>query len=148
MHDINSIVQNPQKYKYYLEIRNENPLIIDQVLEINKKRKELINQLNNLRNQKNKISDKIGRKQYSTEEEKQTLINESNLIDSEIKQLEPVLSEVEENIKNLLLNIPNIVYEDVPIGKDSNDNVIVYEEKFDLKFDFEPLPHWDLAEKL
>ncbi|MFN3478042.1 MAG: serine--tRNA ligase [bacterium] len=148
MHDINSIVQNPQKYKYYLEIRNENPFIIDQILEINKKRKELINQLNNLRNQKNKISDKIGRRQYSTEEEKGSLINDSNLIDNEIKQIEPVLNEVEENIKNLLLNIPNIVYEDVPAGKDSNDNVIVYEEKFDLKFDFEPLPHWDLAEKL
>lgn len=148
MHDLNLITQNYQKYKYYLEIRNENPSIIDQVLEINKKRKELINQINSLRSQKNKISDQIGKRQYSNEEERQNLIHQSNTIDQNLKELEPVLSEIETNIRNLLLNIPNIVCEDVPIGKDSNDNVVVLQEGDLPSFDFDPLPHWQIAENL
>ncbi|MCX7757999.1 MAG: serine--tRNA ligase [bacterium] len=148
MHDLNLISQSPTKYKHYLEVRNENPLIIDQIMEINRKRKELINQLNNLRNQKNTISDKIGRKQYSDDKEKQQLIQQSNTIDQEIKSLEPVLSEIEESIKHLLLIVPNVVCDDVPIGKDSTDNIIVYNEGEEPVFSFEPLPHWEIAENL
>lgn len=148
MHDLNSITQNPQKYKHYLEMRNENPFLIDQILEINRKRKELINQINNLRNQKNTISQKIGRKQYQDEQEKQNLIHQSNQIEHEIKNIEPVLNEVEENLKNILLNIPNIILDDVPIGKDSSENVVLYSEGEVPYFDFDPLPHWEIAERL
>ncbi|MCS7165265.1 MAG: serine--tRNA ligase [Candidatus Calescibacterium sp.] len=148
MHDINLITQNPQKFKYYLEIRNEDPSIIDRLLEINSQRKELITKINNLRNQKNNISDKIARKQYSSEEERQLLVKDSNLLDREIKDLEPILSEVEQSMKNILLNIPNIVAEDVPVGKDSNDNQIIYTEEEGLTPNFDPLPHWEIAEKL
>jgi len=148
MHDLNLITQNAEKYKYYLQIRNENPKIIDQILEINRKRKELISTINNLRSQKNSISEKIGRKQYSNEQEKQELINESNKIDQEIKNLEPVLNEIEENLKNILLNVPNIVSPDVPVGKSSDENVVVYEEGEKPAFDFEPLPHWEIAENI
>lgn len=148
MHDLNLISQNPTKYKRYLEIRNENPVIIDQIMEINRKRKELINQLNNLRNQKNTISDKIGKRQYLDDNEKQQLIQQSSAIDQEIKSLEPVLSEIEENIKHLLLVVPNVVCDDVPLGKDSADNIIVYNEGEEPMFNFEPLPHWEIAENL
>lgn len=148
MHDLNLITQNAEKYKYYLKIRNENPKIIDQILEINRKRKELISTINNLRSQKNSISEKIGRKQYSNEQEKQELINESNRIDQEIKNFEPVLNEIEENLKNVLLNIPNVVNDDVPVGKSSDENVVVYEEGEKPVFNFEPLPHWEIAENM
>ncbi|MEN3015003.1 MAG: serine--tRNA ligase [bacterium] len=148
MHDVNQIVQKPDKYKYFLEIRNEDPQIIDQIIRLNKHRKELINQINNLRSQKNLISEKIGKKDYKTDNERQELILLSNEIDTQIKQLEPELEVTQKKLNEILVTIPNIVYEDVPVGKDSSENVIVYSEGEEWIPDFEPLPHWELAEEL
>jgi seryl-tRNA synthetase len=146
MHDINLIAKDPAKYKYYLKIRNEKEEIIDNLLNINRERKELISKINDLRSAKNNISRLIGHRKYSTEQEKEKLINESLKIDQELQALEPVLNELENNLKYLLMLIPNVVDEDVPIGKDSSDNVIVYQEGEIIEK--EVLPHWEIGEKL
>jgi len=146
MHDINLIAKDPAKYKYYLKIRNEKEEIIDNLLNINRERKELISKINDLRSAKNNISRLIGHRKYSTEQEKEKLINESLKIDQELQALEPVLNELENNLKHLLMIIPNVVDEDVPIGKDSSDNVIVYQEGEIIEKEI--LPHWEIGEKL
>jgi len=146
MHDLNLISKNPEKYKYYLKIRNEDEKIIDQVVDLNKKRKELVTKINNLRSKKNDISFQIGTKNLQ-KEERESLITQSNLLDKEIKEFEITLDKIDSDLRNLLLNIPNIVSDDVPIGKDSEDNVVVYIEG-DTTIDFDPLPHWEIAQNL
>jgi len=146
MHDVNLISKEPDKYKYYLRIRNEDEAIIDKVLELNKKRKELITNVNNLRSKKNDISFQIGTKSLQSEE-RVALIEQSNALDTQIRELENLLNSVENELHNVLLNIPNVVSEDVPVGKDSNDNVVVSSEG-DIFSEFDPLPHWEIAQEL
>lgn len=73
------------------------------------------------------------------------IIEETKKIGDDIKSFEEKLKELEPQITNLLLRIPNIPAADVPIGKDENDNVVVKTWGQRKTFDFSPLPHWELG---
>jgi seryl-tRNA synthetase len=62
-----------------------------------------------------------------------------------IKTLDGRVSEVEEQLQEAMLQMPNMPHESVPIGKDDSENVVVRTEGEPHEFDFEPLPHWDLG---
>ena len=76
------------------------------------------------------------------------LIAEMRTVGDEIKELDTKLREVEVKLDQILLSIPNIPHESVPIGEDEEDNVEIRKWGEVRQFEFEPKPHWDVAGNL
>ncbi|WP_297887768.1 serine--tRNA ligase [Sulfurihydrogenibium sp.] len=148
MLDIKLIRENPDFVKERLSTRDPSyPSMIDKVLEIDQERREIIKKIEHLRAERNEKSKlfPIYKKEGKDVSEIQERVRQ---IGDEIKELEDKLSEKEEEFNNLMLYIPNIPAPDVPIGKDENDNVEIRRWGEPRKFDFEPLPHFEIGEKL
>src|SRR5699024_3130857 len=69
-------------------------------------------------------------------------------VGQKIKELDTELEQVEEKLNHLLISIPNIPHESVPIGEDEDDNVEVRQWGEKPDFSFEPKAHWDIANEL
>jgi seryl-tRNA synthetase len=81
-------------------------------------------------------------------EDASSLISHMKTVSARIKELEAELPEVVEELNNLLLLIPNIPHESVAVGLDSDDNPVIKEWGEIRDFEYPPLPHWELGEKL
>jgi len=110
-------------------------------------RRTVLSEIEELRHKRNVVSDQIAtmKKEGLDSEE---FVLEMRDVSKKIKQLDRSLSEYEEKINAILLEIPNIPHQSVPIGKDESDNSIIKTEGQVPEFDFEPLPHWTLGENL
>ncbi len=147
MLDIKTIRQNPAKVELALKTRGE-VIDIRGLLSLDKKRRELIQKADVLKAKRNTFSQKIARskaegKDYPTMDTKQMREISETIkdIDSEIRQLE-------EKIKLVLLEIPNIPHESVPIGENEEQNKIKRHWGDKPGFDFIPRPHWEIGESL
>jgi len=110
MLDIKFIRENPEKVKE--ACKNKNITVdVDKVLELDKKKRELLTQVEQLRSQQNKLG-KDNRE-------------EGKKLKEEIKKLEPELAEIEKNLTGLLLQVPNVPLDDVPVGASEADNKII-----------------------
>ncbi|MCX7771317.1 MAG: serine--tRNA ligase [Proteobacteria bacterium] len=117
---------------------------------LDEKRRLLIKRTEDLRAERNSLSQTIGKKkkENSAELEIEQIKQRVNEISEEIKTLETELSDIENEHRQLILSIPNMPHNSVPIGKSSEDNVVVRTYGEPKKFPFEPKPHWELGEKL
>lgn len=117
---------------------------------LDEKRRTLIKKTEDLRAEKNNLSQLIGKKKKegSNETELDILKQKVNNISEEIKILEQELNDIENEHRQLVLNIPNIPHSSVPIGKNSEDNVVIRTYGEPRKFNFEPKPHWEIGETL
>jgi seryl-tRNA synthetase len=113
--------------------------------EVDEKRRKLISRSEHLRSEKKRITKEIGmmrRQQKDTQElEKQTTV-----FNEEISRIEKDLAVAESVFQEMLLNIPNLIDESVPIGKDETDNQVVREWGSKPSFEFQPRSHWELGE--
>ncbi|AEH51761.1 serine--tRNA ligase [Pseudothermotoga thermarum] len=149
MIDIKLIRENPDFVKKALENRNYDPKMVDEVLELDKKYRALTTELNQLRAQRNNISKLVAQaKAAGKEDEVVSLTSQGKQISERIDAIEDEQKQIEAKIKNLLLYIPNVPDSSVPIGKDETFNVEVRRWGEPRKFDFEPLPHWEIGPKL
>ena len=116
MLDINFIRQNPEKIKE--ACKNKNVIIsVDLVLDLDKEKREIMTEMETLKAEQNKIS--RGGK------ENNVLITQAKEIKEKIKQMEPELEKIETELNDLLLQLPNIPFDDVPVGKDDSENVVL-----------------------
>lgn len=138
MLDINFIRENSQKVKEACE-KKQVKVDVDKILELDKKKRELITNLENLKAKQNKIS------RASHDE---TTINKARELKEKFKELEPELEKVEKELNVLLILLPNIPFDDVPVGKDDSGNVIVRQVGKKPKFSFEPKDYMQLGEAL
>lgn len=117
---------------------------------LDEKRRTLIKKTEDLRAEKNNLSQLIGKKKKegSNETELDILKQKVNNISEEIKILEQELNDIENEHRQLVLSIPNIPHSSVPIGKNSEDNVVIRAYGEPRKFNFEPKPHWEIGETL
>jgi len=130
-----------------LRKRNYDLEILDRILEIDARRRELIRKTDELRALKNEKSKLIG--QFKREGKPiDDILVELREIDRQLEELEEERKKVEEEFWYLWSMIPNIPHESVPVGPDESANVEVRRWGEIPQFDFEPLPHWDLGEKL
>ena len=146
MLDIKFIRNNIEEVEEMLKARNMD-MDLSEFKELEEKRRKLIREVEDLkalRNEKSKELGKLKKEGKLTDD----LRAEMQALSDKIKNLDSQLREIEEKIQNIILNIPNMLHESVPFGKDENDNVVykVYGEK--PEFDFEPKPHWDIGENL
>jgi len=114
---------------------------------IDRKRREILPVLENLRHRRNKVSEEIARMKREGQDAT-PLISEMKKVSQEIKEKEAALSEIDEQLKPILMVIPNIPHDSVPVGRDETSNPVIRTWGRQPEMQFEPLPHWEIGEKL
>ena len=146
MLDLRFIRSNLDKVKEMLKNRGYD--LDTSVFEsVDKERREILATLESLRHQRNSVSDHIAAMKKKGEDASQ-IIAEMKKVSAEIKEREVELSRVEDKINPFLMIIPNIPHESVAIGVDENDNPEIRKWGEIREMDFEPLPHWEIGERL
>lgn len=149
MLDIKFIRENSELVKAGLASKNEFNKV-DELLDIDKKRRELITKTEELKSRKNKVSAdiaKIKREGGNAEE----LMSESRKIAEDTKSLDDELKELQNNLDTILAWLPNLPHQSVPIGMSAEDNVESRRwlpDGFKFENDFKPLDHVELGKKL
>ncbi len=148
MLDIAFIRNNPDVVKEAARLKN-NPIDIDALLTVDHNVLTVQHEVEELRTQQNQISKRVqeAAKAKNTELRNQ-LIAEGKQLSEQIKEKEPVLAALQDERYQLLLLVPNIPGPNAPIGKDENDNVPFKYWGEKTTFDFEPLDHYDLMQRL
>lgn len=150
MLDIKLIREQTDFVKERLKTRgNADVEKIDEVLALDEQRRKLISEVEKLKATRNKTAKEIGilmaQKKFDEAEAKKA---ESKNIGDKISELDKQIAEIEGKRDDLLLRIPNLPHSSVPVGKDSNENVVVREWGIKPEFDFQPKTHIELCEKL
>ncbi len=142
MLDIAYIRENSEKVKQGIKNKNINPDIVDLVLASDTKRRELIGKIETIRAERNILNEQL--KSERTPE----LISQSGELKEKLQTLEPQLRSVEEEYYSLMLQVPGIPLNEVPVGRDSEGNVTIRTWSEIKKFDFTPKTHLELGEAL
>jgi seryl-tRNA synthetase len=143
MLDIKLIRENPDSVRQALD-RRRSDFSIDDVLKLDEQRRSLLVDVEGLKARRNDVSKEIGR----TGEKPPQLLEEMRNIGERIKGLDRQVESVEGQLNDLLLQVPNIPHDSVPLGDGGEDNKTVREWGEIRKFDFTPRPHWELGESL
>ncbi len=147
MLDIKKIRENTEQYIELLDRREGDFSYLHTIVEKDQRRREIILEVEKIKALRNETSKKIGLYKREGKDVSEILKKVENIGD-EIKGFETELREIEEYITLKLLETPNIPKEDVPVGKDDTENIEIKKVGTIPKFDFEPLPHWELATRL
>jgi seryl-tRNA synthetase len=158
MLDLVYIRQHPDEVKAAM-IKLNAAAPIDLILELDAKRRELLTKVEGLKAQRNATSKEMGRfqrrlKEVSPDERKaleaefETVRQEMRQLGERIKVLDMALRDVERQLYDAQLHVPNLPHESVPVGQDESENVVLRTEGEPRQFGFEPLPHWDLGPML
>lgn len=146
MLDMRFIRENPEIVEESMEKRNmESP--IEKFKELDDERRDLLYEAEQLKHKRNVNSDKIGELKRNGEDASD-LIAEMQDVSQKIKGLDQKVADVEAKLNDLLLGIPNIPHESVPVGSDEEDNKELRKWGEPRKFDFEYKAHWDIGEDL
>ncbi len=146
MLDIKFVREHLDDVKQMLKNRN-NPLNLDAFTELDAKRRELLKASESLKSERNAVSKEISRMKKS-KEDASSKIAAMREVGQKISALDGELKETEAALKDLMLHIPNMPREDVPIGKDDTENPEVRRWGDPTKFSFTPKAHWDLGTEL
>jgi seryl-tRNA synthetase len=111
------------------------------------RRRDVLSEIESLRHQRNVVSDKIAEMKHDGADAT-LLVDEMRGVSLKIKDLEKDLSRADEQIRDILLGIPNMPHASVPPGRDSSENPVVKSVGKPPRFDFEPHSHWVLGENL
>ena len=120
---------------------------VDRILVLDAERRELLHKVEELKAARNKASAEIARKKKAGESA-DVAIAAMRKVGDEIAALDEKVREVDQGMKDLLIWVPNLPHESVPIGTDESANVVIRDWGEIVKPDFKPLPHWELGEKL
>lgn len=146
MLDIRYIRENHEEIRKSLKHRKSN-FDLSEVLELDKKRRELLVVVENLKQEKNEQSSKIGflirQKQDATLQ-----IEKMQSVANRIKEIDVELLKIEEKLSTLLLTMPNIISKDTPIGDSEDDNVEIRRHLEIPQFNFPVKPHEEIAQQL
>jgi len=134
MIDINLIRNDPELVKVAVAKKLGKVEKVDEAVALDKKRRELLAQIETLRSQRNALT--------------KNDISEGKKIKDKLKNLEPKLREVEDQLFLVMRQIPNIPLDSVPEGKDDSENVVIRQWGTPRKFDFAPKDHLELGEAL
>ena len=137
MHNLKQIRENLEYFKKSLSHRNSE-VNYDQILDLDKKNRQLIQEKEKFEMEKKNIS----------KSKDESLFEKSKEISKQIENLSKKQKIIKNELDNLLSSIPNLPLDEVPVGKDENDNVEVTKSGEIKDFKFKPLSHYELGEKL
>ena len=143
MLDIKILRTEPEKIIEALKKRN-NPLDITPAIELDKKRRELLADVEQKKASQNEITKKIPAMKKAGEDTT-AIFDEMRVLSNEIKDSDAEIAKIDEELRDFMLKIPNIPNAEVPVGADDSDNVEIRKHGEPTTFDFEPKAHWDIG---
>lgn len=146
MLDINLIRNEPDLVRKALKDRQMDASPVDSILNLDERRRALLTETETLKAERNAVSKEIGKIKNGAA--RKSRIEAMRAVGEKISALDAELAEVESGLQSLMSNLPNIPDERTPYGKDENENVVLKTVGEPRKFDFQPLPHWDLGPAL
>ena len=146
MLDLKFMRENKEQVETWLKQRGSD-LTLDEFAKLDEERREILGEVEALKNKRNNESAEIARLKKAKEDASE-LIKAMGEVSAKIKELDEKLAEVDEKIKYIQMTIPNKLSETTPIGKDEDENVEIRRWGEPRKFDFEPKSHWEIGEKL
>jgi len=143
--------EQPEAVRDALRLRGVGDVDLDDLLEVDEEWRELKARGDDLRHQRNEVSDRIGRlKQEGKDDEAEAAIERSQELKSELEDVEVRADELEAELHERLLEIPNVPHEDVPPGEDELENEEIRRDGFGAVRELpDPVvPHYDIGERL
>lgn len=147
MLDIKKIREDFDGVKAGVERRCKGDFGIDRVKELDAKRREVLAEVEALKNKQNVTSREVP-KLSKAGEDTTALFAEMKQLSARIKELDGEVSSIEEELRTVLLGIPNVPNPQVQIGEDDSDNVELRKWGTPREFGFEAKAHWDIGEGL
>lgn len=147
MLDRRELRNNFAKIKAKLQKRGEDLSELDNFGKLDERRRAIINEVEQLKAERNETSKKISELKREKKDASE-LIERMQQVSKQIKDLDHELNEIEEKLDTIMLGIPNIPHESVPIGEDEEDNEEVFKWGEIPQFSFEVQPHWDIGTNL
>jgi len=149
MLDIKLIRENPELVRRNLERRHdpEKLALLDQLIEADRRWRELTTRVNRLRRRRNEISAEIGRL-IKEGKDASALRREAAEVPRLIREAEEERDRYEEQVRHALMRLPNLLHDSVPYGADDSENVEIRRWGEPPRFDFEPRSHAEVARAL
>ena len=147
MLDIKFLRSNFEEVKNRLQHRGEDLSALDNFEELDQRRRELLVETEELKSKRNSVSQQVAQLKRE-KQDADHLIKEMREVGDRIKELDEELNQVEEKLNHLLMTIPNIPHESVPVGETEDDNIEVRTWGEVPQFGFEAKPHWEIADEL
>ncbi len=146
MLDLKFVRGNPQKVQEALASRGSK-LSLKEFLQLDEQRREKLFVVEQMKNRRNVVSEEIGRLKKAGKDAPDMVLEMRDLSRS-IKEKDEEIKEVEGRLQEILLDIPNIPHESVPVGESAADNPVVRQWGKPRDFGFTPKPHWEIGENL
>lgn len=146
MLDIKWIREHVEETRNMLDNRHNN-FPLDDFLELDVQRRELLAEVEALKEKRNTGAKQVGMLKQKGENADQ-LMSEMRMISSDIKTLDEKGSKIQAELDRLAYTIPNRIHDSVPVGKDETENVEIRKWGTPKTFSFTPKPHWELGESL
>ncbi len=146
MLDINLIREKPEIVKKALQDRQMDAAVVELVQQKDADRRSLIAEVETLKAERNAVSKEIGK--MKDPQERQAKIDAMRQVGDRIAALDEQVRQVETELQEIVMGIPNIPFPQTPYGTGEHDNQVVRQEGQIPAFDFEPQPHWDLGPRL
>ena len=149
MLDLKRIQENPQELEEMLVKRNNKSFDASKLKALIENAKNMKSEVDEERSKRNSISKEIGNLiSQGKKEEAEKRKQEVKGIGDKIEILEKELEAADSELSVIILELPNYPDSDVPVGADENDNITLRIEGVMPEFDFEPVPHYEIGEKL
>ena len=146
MLDINIIREQPDIVRKSLADRQMGTEPVDQILELDLKRRQTIQESESLKAERNTVSKEIGKAKEPAE--RQAKIEAMRQVGECISQLDEALRKIEDELNNVLAGIPNLPDKRSPYGKDESENLVLHGVGRIPEYDFQPKAHWELGPAL
>jgi seryl-tRNA synthetase len=146
MLDMRIIREEPERVREALLKRQMDPSSVDEILVLDERRRQLIQNVEEMRAERNAVSKEIGL--MKDKDSRQAKIDAMRDLGDGLSEIEADLKQVEVDLQALVSEIPNIPDPEVPVGVDDSDNIVMRTVGDLPVFDFEPKPHWELGPEL
>jgi seryl-tRNA synthetase len=148
MHDLGFVRGNLELIERKMRDRGADPgALLGNFHELDRRRRERITEAEQLKAQRNKLSEEVARLKRSGEDAT-AIVDETRKLKTRMDELEAAAAASEEEMRAILSSIPNVCRDEVPVGRDERDNVEVKRWGTIPQFSFQPKPHWELGEQL
>src|SRR6202790_2240237 len=148
MLDLNFVRDNLPLVEEKLRQRSMNPLqVLKDFGQVDSQRRQAIAAAETLKAHRNRVSEEIAIKKKNGEDVSE-LIGTTKTFREDIQQLQKAAEEYDERLRKILIGIPNLPHDSVPVGRSAEDNVEVRRWGSPPEFDFTPKPHWEIGEQL
>lgn len=147
MLDLKQLRTNFAAAQAKLATRGVDTAVLDKMKELDEQRRELLVQVEEEKAKRNTVSAEIAQAKRNKEDAADK-IAAMQALSAEIKELDSRLNSIDQELQEILVTLPNLPHDSVPVGVDEEDNVEIRRWGQAPAFDFEPKAHWDLGEDL